>query len=1599
MLRITAVSAGAVDYLLKGSGCAEHEHAKERGQEPEWDVDAAGYYLSAVEHGEAPGRWFGSGLEMLGVKSGTNATADEVRTIFGELRHPDTDEFLGRPPRNFKTYEQRLAAAVAREPDASPERLREIENACRTDGRKATAYYDFTFSPVKSVSVLQAAYVAAGDHESADKVLRIHREAAEIGLSVLEKHGAYVRTGYHGKTANGRSVGKYERAAGMVGILFPHSTNRENEPQLHIHAAILNRVQTVSDGKIRALDSKGFRPIKEAIATAYERALEDKLSAELGVTFAWRPDGKAREIMGVDPTLTAEASTRRTQVEERANELIEAYVDRHGREPSPAARKAIAQMATLETREAKSPEAGPQALRSWAEERGDRLAAMLDEVDAAAAAVERNGHPDFGIKPDQHDREAILRTAVEEVQAQYATWNFGNLTAAIDRQLVRPPCSPEDRPAYVESMAREVLRPGNEYGVLTLTAEDPVAMPEPLQRDEDGRSIYRPHMDELYTTEAHLDTERRIVVRARQETAPAITGPELELLRVELEATKLTADQRAAVLGIVSSGRCGDVLVGPAGTGKSFTVATLADVWSRHTGGRVMGLATSQRATDVLNEEGLEAINTTQFLRRFTPDPQTGEARDQVRRGDMFVLDEAGMSGTAEFDRITKIIEQAGGKWVPTGDQHQLGAVQAGGMFELLAKDNGAYELETVRRFAADWEKQASMGLRLGDTSVLGEYEDRGRLRGGTVEEMQEAAMRGYLADTLEGLDSLLVVRRNDEAEELSAAIHAQLVELGRVDAEVLTTGRDKNPISVGDVIQARQNDYDIEVHGGRGMVVNREVYTVRGRDERGRIIAETKDGATAYLPESYVNEHVTLGYASTLHSAQGRTVDSAHGLFDEQTTREDAYVALTRGIMRNIAYLTTERTPDEHQPERLAVDPVTAMGRVLENSDVARAAELEYRTAVEEGRSLSWIGTQWDLISREWAEYRYSDTLAGLLSEAGEPVDAAQSEQGWGRLMRSLREAELAGHNVDQVLTAAVQARGFADAESVTDVLRYRVRQLTAQRLPEQQVDGRDWTTFGPPVDGPVGQVLQEMAVLASDRQHQLGEQVADELPQWAVDHLGTPPAEPSQREEWVRRAGVVAAYRELAAVEEDQVSLGPAPSREQEFRRALWQQAHAALGRPVDALDFATASDAELREMRARWEREKTWAPPYVADEMKATYEVAEGYRQDAAIYAAHLETLPEGSPEYEAAREDVERAERLAADYTERARQLETIHEARRNWHAAAEAAEVADQLAREELERRTGTTEAAERTEQAQEAEPATEQLELFRVATEAEVGPEPEREDAQPPLVADRGEEHQAAEEPQPEAEPVEDVNAEPVGRWQRWLDRLRGRVEQVDVEEIDAAQDAERQPEPENRREAGRDQAADVDREAEFEQVDIAVDQAADVDRERDERAKAGPGREQVHEDQLELFPLSEEARVGAQPLRVETTGRDQQAERDRGEDQQPERQPDDAELRVSLAEARRQARAAEMRRAQREAADNVRTEERRREAEQAQEAERARRDQAEERERAQAAERAREAEQQRREQEQQRERQVDEPQIELVQTPRSEPGRRPEIS
>jgi hypothetical protein len=478
-----------------------------------------------------------------------------------------------------------------------------------------------------------------------------------------------------------------------------------------------------------------------------------------------------------------------------------------------------------------------------------------------------------------------------------------------------------------------------------------------------------------------------------------------------------------------------------------------------------------------------------------------------------------------------------------------------------------------------------------------------------------------------------------------------------------------------------------------------------------------------------------------------------------------------------------------------------------------------------------------------------------------------------------------------------------------------------------------------------------------------EIGRQAAEELPEWAVAHLGAPPREEAQREEWIRRAGIAGAYRELRSVPETSLALGAAPSREQEFHRALWQQAYAALGKPTDSLDYHAATETELREMRNRWQREQTWAPYYVADELQQAYSVAADYRADAALARAQVEQLDPAAPMYAESVEQLELAERLAEEYAERARQLEEVHLARGNWFDATEDARLAADMATDELKSRDVPLEPEP------ERQPEVGQLALFEIADEAEVGPDPgpaepvvaTQRDQEPELVAEHqpGPAAETAEHDQAAVRDAQVLGEEPapaevgtgVTWWRQWAAKLG----------------------------AGRDseQAEEVEPVRPVVAAQVAAAEPAAAAPEREQERQPEPAREQVKDqldpNQLELFPLPTAAVVGAQRVR----------------EHGPDRRDDD--LSDTLAEARRQARIAEQHRIQREAAEKLRAEQHAREqAQEIAEAERRRRDEAT-RQAEQEQQRERERE---RQPEQKRER--DQPELELVRTDRA-PQRSPE--
>ena len=145
----------------------------------------------------------------------------------------------------------------------------------------------------------------------------------------------------------------------------------------------------------------------------------------------------------------------------------------------------------------------------------------------------------------------------------------------------------------------------------------------------------------------------------------------------------------------------------------------------------------------------------------------------------MLVLDEASQLSTADLAMVGEAARQAGARIIATGDTAQLGAVEAGGMFRLLAQEVPAAQLHEVRRFDAQWEREASVRLRDGDLAAVAAYDRHGRIRGADEEAAYDRAASMWLADHLRGKDVLLLAGSNAEAADLSRRVQAKLIQLG----------------------------------------------------------------------------------------------------------------------------------------------------------------------------------------------------------------------------------------------------------------------------------------------------------------------------------------------------------------------------------------------------------------------------------------------------------------------------------------------------------------------------------------------------------------------------------------------------------------------------------------------------------------------------------------------------------------------------------------------------------------------------------------------------------------------------------------------------
>ncbi len=1267
-------------------------------------VGRESYYLDATTAGEPPGRWWGSGAALFGLSG--EVDNGEMKALYSEFCDPRDPRWadpatrsqcdrLGQRPGQYKTAEQMYAERAAQEPDALPERLKEIQRECQRAERKSVMFIDATFSPAKSVTVLHTAFaraeieaMRAGNLPEAAR-WSARRLAVEdaiwAGNNAMLEHLSD-RAGFSRDRKHGAGEVRWVRARNWTVASFHQSDSRERDPQQHVHNAILNKV-VCDDGQVRTLDSRGIHAWKQSAGAFGERVMEEKLSASLGLGWVIRADGTGREIAGITIEEMQLFSKRSTNLNKRLQAEVTAFTELLGREPSAIELDRLRRESSLATRKSKSPvgESHGERLERWAAECRAKIAGGL------AGIAARFGHTAPAPAAEKFSPSGVIAEALAACQVSRAAFSRSEL----ERQIILAlPHLGIDDPAKITALVCALAdRAMAESVQVTGEKVDPT---QPAALIVEGNSVYAAPGGAKYATRQHIVAEqalrRAAVVCGRRAVSAA--AAEAWLAR---GTHTLGADQAAAVKGLLTSGAAVSFVVGPAGTGKSYAVAQLAEAWSELAGGRLIGLATSEQATQNLVSDGVNAVNTRKWL----------NAQDRMRKGiahgtdwelaieegDLIVLDEASMIDHVDFEKIEAYVTRAGARLIGTGDHRQLGAIGAGGTMAMLADVAETHYLSDVRRFRNTWEQGASLALRDGDLSAVDEYDRRGRLHdAGTVDNTIHAAARAYLGDILDGKSSLVFAATNRQAAAVSTVIRDHLVALGRVEADGVALGvpgdgmGEGTTAGVGDLVQAREIDRKIGVN-------NREMLTVAQVHPDGSLVVTRADGTYRTLPVDYVAKRLSLGYAGTVHAAQGATFDTGHAVVTSQFTLSALYVAMSRGRERNTAHVATQpegvdaHTGETH--ERLRTTPVAVVQDILERESSSEQAATMQQAEEEARRAgMKFLHTRWEDVVRDITRDRLERHLNALTSEGILTEDERHTlaaDQGTEQLSRLLRAVEQAGGDPYTALRAGITSHTLDGLRSLAQGIHARIAEAHAEQLapvpgaaymvPENIPS--DWSRH-----------LETLAAAADNRRRDLGVLTAEQAPQWAIEHLGPVPDDVIARTEWEHKAGLVAAYREAVGWEDEAEPMAPPHGLSATERRAAWHVAWTALGRPDAGSDELSMSDGALRIRVKAWQREKQWAPRYVDDEMRAVGRELEQHRQTAAILTAQAQAATDNAEREQLLTEAAlvtARAERLATTEAD----LAVVAEQRAAWRAEAAITKDHGERAEVELVRRQKT----------------------------------------------------------------------------------------------------------------------------------------------------------------------------------------------------------------------------------------------------------------------------------------------------------------------
>ncbi|MEO7942195.1 MAG: AAA family ATPase, partial [Marmoricola sp.] len=532
--------------------------------------------------------------------------------------------------------------------------------------------------------------------------------------------------------------------------------------------------------------------------------------------------------------------------------------------------------------------------RAWSQARPDKVAPVsgdelrgrwVEELHVLGFTPPPVGVEHRAVPIGRVNRDAVVDLVLSRLGVRRSSWNAADIRGEVERiisaaDVVAP--TPVRRELVEDLTQRAVAR------CVPLLARDDV--PE--------------HVRSLTSREV-LDVEADLLARfaARAEhTATAarvghvVAGRELD------EAQR----QVVAALGGTASLL---VIEGAAGAGKTTTLAAARELLEMQDS-RLVVVTPTLKAAQVAQEQlGADAFTSAWLVHQHgfrwdedghwsrTPVPRDAlPAQARLLPGDLLLVDEAGMLDQDTARALLTIADATHARVAFVGDRHQLPAVGRGGVLDHAARwarPETCLELETVHRFTDPDYADLTLLMRTGQRP--GEVFDQLHARGLITIHPTEVQRLAALTE----LDGTIIADTREQVATLNAAIHDQRLTTGQTRAAGAVTTAAGEQLGVGDQITTRRNDRDLGV-------ANRDRWTVTGTDGHGGLLVRGR-GVARTRPAHYVDQHVELAYATTVHGAQGETVDQAHLLIGEATGAAAAYVGMTRGRHHNTAHLVAE--------------------------------------------------------------------------------------------------------------------------------------------------------------------------------------------------------------------------------------------------------------------------------------------------------------------------------------------------------------------------------------------------------------------------------------------------------------------------------------------------------------------------------------------------------------------------------------------------------------------------------------------------------------------------------------------------------------------